>query len=100
MRGFIGLSLCAEVIANDRPLVIRYEGRWYFPVVQSYPETTFGGVFPTETVYRDPALIKLISDKGQDVFPIRLRGETAVAIAPAELLHRVIQITHDTPPLI
>jgi microcin C transport system permease protein len=59
-----GLSLCAELIANDRPLVIRYDGRYYFPVLRSYPETTFGGVFPTETVYRDPVLIDLVSAKG------------------------------------
>ena len=42
-----GLSLCAEVIANDQPLVVRYDGRWYFPVLVSYPETAFGGVLPT-----------------------------------------------------
>jgi len=64
-----GMSLFAEVIANDRPLVIRYDERWYFPVVRSYPETTFSGVFPTEAVYRDPALIKLISDKGWMLWP-------------------------------
>jgi microcin C transport system permease protein len=64
-----GLSLCAEVIANDKPLLVRYEGGFYFPVVRHYPETTFGGVFPTETVYRDPALIALIEAKGWMVWP-------------------------------
>ncbi|HMH51301.1 MAG TPA: ABC transporter permease [Candidatus Acidoferrum sp.] len=64
-----GLSLCAEVIANDKPLLVRYEGRFYFPVVRHYPETTFGGVFPTEAVYRDPALIELIQAKGWMVWP-------------------------------
>lgn len=64
-----GLSLCAEVIANDKPLLIRYEGGFYFPVVRHYPETTFGGVFPTEAVYRDPALIALIQAKGWMVWP-------------------------------
>ena len=38
------LSLVAEVISNDKPLVVRYEGQWYFPVFQTLPETTFGGV--------------------------------------------------------
>ncbi|MDB5863522.1 MAG: yejE [Betaproteobacteria bacterium] len=49
-----GLSLFAEVLSNDKPLVVRYEGRWYFPVVETLPETTFGGDFPTPTDYLDP----------------------------------------------
>ena len=48
------LSLCAEVLSNDKPLVVRYGGHWYFPVVQTLPETTFGGDFPTPTDYLDP----------------------------------------------
>ena len=64
-----GLSLCAEVIANDRPLVVRYDGRWYFPVLVSYPETAFGGVLPTATVYRDPEVRRLIEAKGWMAWP-------------------------------
>ena len=64
-----GVSLCAELIANDKPLVVRYEGGFYFPVFRNYPETTFGGVFPTEAVYRDPALIELIRAKGWMLWP-------------------------------
>jgi microcin C transport system permease protein len=63
------LTLCAELIANDRPLLVRYESRYYFPVFQTYPETTFGGVFPTEAVYRDPTLIALIQAKGWMLWP-------------------------------
>ncbi len=48
------LSLAAEVISNDRPLVVRYEGQLYFPLLQDYPETTFGGDFPTPADYLDP----------------------------------------------
>ncbi|WP_236589157.1 ABC transporter permease [Ramlibacter aurantiacus] len=48
------LSLFAEVLSNDKPLVVRYEGRFYFPLVQSYPETTFGGDFATPADYLDP----------------------------------------------
>jgi microcin C transport system permease protein len=59
-----GLSLGAEVIANDRPLLIRYDGALYVPVLRTYPETTFGGVFPTETDYRDPYVQRLIREKG------------------------------------
>jgi microcin C transport system permease protein len=64
-----GISLCSELMANDRPILIRYDGRFYFPILTSYPETTFGGVFPTETVYRDPAVIKLIGEKGWMLWP-------------------------------
>jgi len=48
------LSLFAEVLSNDRPLLVRYQGQFYFPMVNSYPETTFGGDFQTETDYLDP----------------------------------------------
>ncbi len=48
------LCLCAELISNDRPLLVRYQGHFYFPVVQELPETTFGGDFPTPTDYLDP----------------------------------------------
>jgi microcin C transport system permease protein len=50
------ISLLAEVLSNDRPLVVKYEGHWYFPVVQTLPETTFGGDFPTPTDYLDPLI--------------------------------------------
>lgn len=69
---FLGLfvvSLFAEVIANDRPLLVRYEGHFYFPVVKAYPETTFGGVFPTEADYRDPVVLQLIHAKGWMLWP-------------------------------
>jgi microcin C transport system permease protein len=64
-----GLSLCAEVIANDRPLVVRFDGRWYVPVLVSYPETAFGGVLPTSAVYRDPEVRRLIEAKGWMAWP-------------------------------
>jgi microcin C transport system permease protein len=49
-----GMSLFAEVLSNDKPLVVRYNGDWYFPLWQTLPETTFGGDFPTPTDYLDP----------------------------------------------
>jgi microcin C transport system permease protein len=64
-----GVSLGAEFIANDDPLLVRYDGRFYFPIFRAYPETTFGGVFPTETVYRDSAVIRLILEKGWILWP-------------------------------
>jgi len=65
---FIG-SLFAELIANDRPLLVRYDGRFYVPVLRAYPETTFGGVFPTEADYRDEAVARLVRAKGWMLWP-------------------------------
>ncbi len=48
------VSLMAEVISNDRPLLLKYEGNYYFPIVTVYPEKTFGGDFETATDYLDP----------------------------------------------
>lgn len=48
------LSLFAELLSNDRPLVVRYEGQTYWPLLNDYPETTFGGDFATPTDYLDP----------------------------------------------
>jgi microcin C transport system permease protein len=64
------ITLFAEFIANDRPTIVRYEGAWYLPVFTDYPETTFGGEFPTPADYRDPAVEKLISEKGWMVWPL------------------------------
>ena len=50
----VGLSLCAELISNDRPLIVRYEGQTYFPMLKDYSEKTFGGDFETATDYLDP----------------------------------------------
>ena len=65
----LGVSLLAEVVANDRPLIVRFDGGFYFPILRTYPETTFGGVFPTEAVYRDPAVSGLIRGKGWLIWP-------------------------------
>ncbi|MBW7948347.1 MAG: ABC transporter permease [Pseudorhodoplanes sp.] len=58
------VSLFAEFIANDKPFVIRMDGRLYFPAVVTYSETAFGGEFETAADYRDPFLQKLIAEKG------------------------------------
>jgi len=64
------ISLFAEFIANDRPLLIKYDDHYYFPVFHSYPETAFGGIFETEAVYRDPAVKEMIAQKdGWIVWP-------------------------------
>jgi microcin C transport system permease protein len=63
-------SLGAEFIANDRPLLIYYEGGFYSPVFTHYPETVFGGDFETEAAYRDPYIQDLIRTKGWMIWPL------------------------------
>ncbi|MCA3247079.1 MAG: ABC transporter permease [Azospirillum sp.] len=63
------LSLFAEIIANDRPILVMYEGRPHFPVFVAYPETAFGGEFETEADYRDPEVKALIDAKGWLLWP-------------------------------
>lgn len=62
-------SFGAELIANDKPIMVSYDGGYYFPVVKSYPETLFGGEFETQADYRDPVVEKLINDKGWMIWP-------------------------------
>ncbi len=65
-----GTTLFAEFLSNDRPLLVSYAGSLYIPVLHDYPETTFGGDFPSQTDYRDPAVIGLITAKGWMVWPL------------------------------
>lgn len=78
-RGFIslwiftilfGLSLFAEIIANDKPLLVSYDNQLFVPVINEYAETEFGGEFETEADYKDPYVIELIEDSGYIVWPI------------------------------
>ncbi len=64
-----GISLLAEVIANDRPLLVQYDGALFVPVAVDYPETTFGGDFPTSADYRDPFLRAQIAEHGWAAWP-------------------------------
>lgn len=71
------LSLFAEVIANDVPLFIRYDGRSFFPVLVEYSELEFGGEFETAADYRDPYVSDLIENNGWTVWPaIRFNYDT------------------------
>jgi microcin C transport system permease protein len=77
------LSLFAELIANERPLIIRFDGAFYFPITEYYPETTFGGDFEVEPDYKDPYIIKLIEEKGWMVWPpIPFGYDTHIANLP------------------
>ncbi|MER5170839.1 ABC transporter permease [Thioclava sp. GXIMD2076] len=59
-------SLFAEVLANDKPIVVNYQGHYYFPAYKFYPETAFGGDFRTEAVYREPEVQCLIVTGGNE----------------------------------
>ncbi len=62
-----GLSLFAEFLAYDKPILVQYRGEYYTPIWNFYPETTFGGDFQTEAVYRDPEVKCLIATGGLDL---------------------------------
>ncbi len=59
-----GLSLIGEVVSNDRPLAAHYQNQWYFPLLQDYPESTFGGELPGTTDYHDPFIREQLSSDG------------------------------------
>ena len=72
------LSLCAEVLSNDKPLLVSYHGSFYFPIVKNYPETVFGGDFESEANYNDAYLIERLNTNGNWVWyaPNRYSFET------------------------
>jgi microcin C transport system permease protein len=79
-----GTALFAELIANDKPLLISYDGAFYAPILVSYPETTFGGEFPTEADYRDQFVIDLIEAKGWILWaPIPYSYDTVIYDLPS-----------------
>ncbi len=63
------ITLFSELIANDKPLMVSYDGAWFYPFLQAYPETTFGGEFATEADYRDAYVSGLINEKGWILWP-------------------------------
>jgi microcin C transport system permease protein len=71
-------SLFANVIANDRPLMVKYDGHLYWPVLFNYAETTFGGDFETTADYRDPYIQKQIAARGGSIIwpPVRYSYDT------------------------
>ncbi|HWE71512.1 MAG TPA: ABC transporter permease, partial [Stellaceae bacterium] len=64
------LSMFAEFIANDQPLLVRFDGHFYFPVFSAYNESDFGGDLPIPADYRDPAIAKRIEANGSIVWPL------------------------------
>ncbi|AUH63623.1 ABC transporter permease [Paracoccus zhejiangensis] len=60
------VAMLAEVVANDKPILLSYRGELYFPAYKFYPETAFGGDFGTEAIYRDEAVQCLIKTGGRE----------------------------------
>lgn len=72
-------SLGAELLSNDRPLLVRYEGAYYVPLVKDYPETAFGGDFPTPTDFLDPFIQAQLAKSGNwAVFPPNRYGANTI----------------------
>ncbi len=75
------LSLASELIANDKPLLVRYHDHWYVPVLKDYSETTFGGAFATPADYQDPWLQRQLTTHGWALWaPVRF-GATSINFA-------------------
>lgn len=81
-----GLSLVAELISNDRPLVVSFNGQLHFPIVQDIPETTFGGDFSTNTDYLDPFIQARFEESGNWAL-----------YAPNRYQHQTINYFSDAP---
>jgi microcin C transport system permease protein len=88
------VSLFAEFIANDRPLVIRYDGSFYAPIFHDYPETAFGGDLPTNADYTDLDVQQMITAKGWMLWPLipysydtRTTGTARGTLLPPSLEH-------------
>ncbi|WP_340108646.1 ABC transporter permease [Pikeienuella sp. HZG-20] len=83
------ISLFAEVVANDKPLVMSFKGELHFPMLTFYPETYFGGDFGTEPDYTDPFVQDLIRGNGDGIVEA---GET-----PGWMIWPLIPFSYDTP---
>ncbi len=80
-----GLSLCAELLSNDKPILVRYAGEFYVPLLATYPENTFGGDFVTPTDYLDPFIAERLGKDGNWALypPNRYRFDTLNYFAPS-----------------
>jgi microcin C transport system permease protein len=89
-----GTSLFAEFLANNRPILIYYDGQFYSPILRDYPETTFGGDLPTNAVYTDKEVMHSIEAKGWMLWPLipyrydtKVIGEGRTALLPPSWAH-------------
>ena len=73
------VALFAEFVANDKPFLVYYDGGFYTPIFEAYPEPDFGGDFETETDYKDPYVQALIDAKGWMIWPLIRYNHRTVA---------------------
>ena len=71
------LTLCAELVSNDRPVLVVYQGQIYLPMLKDYPETTFGGDFATPTDYLDPFITQRLKMEGLVVYDFAVQFDDA-----------------------
>lgn len=64
------VSLFAEVIANDKPILVKYDGQYLFPIAKAYTDARFGGDFPTEANYKDEFIKENINEDGFMIMPL------------------------------
>ncbi|MBF0421985.1 MAG: ABC transporter permease [Magnetococcales bacterium] len=91
------LSLGAEFLSNDKPILLSYQGRYYFPLFQSYAETEFGGFLQTEADYKDPYLKEILTSPGNwMIFPPNPHGYASIntqltvpAPSPPDVVNRL-----------
>lgn len=70
LAALLFLSFCAELIANDKPLILKYNGNYYFPILEEYTDKDFGGDFPIAADYQDELIVQNIKENGWMIFPI------------------------------
>lgn len=70
MAVMLFLSLIAEFIANDKPVLMKYQGEYLFPIFKVYTDARFGGDFPTEANYKDEFIRKNIEAEGYMIMPL------------------------------
>lgn len=63
------LVIFTPFIANDKPIIVRYAGDFYFPIIKNHPETTFGGIFETDADFTDPVVMTLVQADGWVLMP-------------------------------
>ena len=86
-----GISLCAELVANDKPLLVQFRGDWYAPFARFYPETAFGGDFQTEAKYKDIEVQCLIMAAGSEACWDNPEGILAEASTQGTVLGEPVQ---------
>ena len=89
-------SLFAEFIANDKPLIVKYDGKMHFPVLFTYTETDFGGLFATEADYRDPVLECLVRTNGSQQCEDDISTTDFKGSAPGWFLWPMIRYSYRT----